>query len=130
MHVRLIRVVRRQQASHHIAALGANHVAHVRGRHARQYSKTGCRAAHSRVTIAHMNEQSVPEEIVAKVLSLLPRYSTVEGLMETGQFDCSNTIHAALRILQARGKVQARDLYAYDPELAKREEQEEAQRKK
>lgn len=83
-----------------------------------------------RVTMANMNDQNVPEETVAKVLSLLPRYSTVEGLMETGQFDCSNTIHAALRILQARGKVQARDLYAYDPELAKKEEQKEAERKK
>ena len=54
---------------------------------------------------------SVPEETVSKVLSLLPDCPTVEQLMETSQFDSSNTIHAALRILKERGQIKAEELF-------------------
>jgi hypothetical protein len=39
--------------------------------------------------------------------------------METGEFDSANTVHAALRVLTARGKVQPRELIGYGPEVNK-----------
>ena len=58
-------------------------------------------------------EEVVSEETVAKVLSMLPNHSNVTQLMETGEFDCCNTIYAALHVLERRGKVQPRDLFGY-----------------
>jgi hypothetical protein len=52
---------------------------------------------------------------------LLPRYSTVEGLMETQEFDSANTVHAALRVLVARGKVQPHELIGYGSEVNEEE---------
>jgi len=67
------------------------------------------------------NEEAVSEETIAKVLSMLPNRSTVEQLMETGQFDCCNTIYAALHVLERRGKVQPRDLLGYGTLVEDRE---------
>jgi repressor of nif and glnA expression len=54
---------------------------------------------------------SVSEETVSKVFLMLPDCPTVEQLMETGQFYSSNTIRAALRILEERGHVNAEELF-------------------
>ena len=64
--------------------------------------------------------EPISEEIVVKVLSMLPDHPTVEQLMETGEFDSSNTVYAALRILEKRGKVQAAPLIPYG-DLSERE---------
>lgn len=56
----------------------------------------------------------VPEETIERVLALLPTHSLVEELMETGEFDSTNTIYAALHELERRGKVRGCDLFLRD----------------
>ncbi|HYN16400.1 MAG TPA: hypothetical protein VES66_11510 [Terriglobales bacterium] len=68
-----------------------------------------------------IKEEVVSEKTLGKVLSMLPDYPTVEQLMETGEFDSNNTIHAALRVLEKQGKVQPRDLFGYGTEAEDKE---------
>ena len=59
-------------------------------------------------------ENVIPEETIERVLALLPTHSLVSQLMETGEFDSTSEIYAALHELERRGKVRGCDLFLRD----------------
>ena len=62
---------------------------------------------------------AISEELIASVLQLLPKHSTIEGLKETNAL--ANVpvadIYTALHILSERGQVRAGELFGRDTPL-------------